>query len=137
MARSDNATGPQVPEGFTLHRSLKGILKKRKDAVTAGAGIDFATAEAMAFGSLLTDGVHVRFSGQDVERGTFSHRHAVLHDQVPHDGWRRHRVCQSGEVLTARRAPRPGHRGDLLPARQPRRDAGGLHRQVRRRQQPP
>ena len=42
---------------------------------------DWAMGEAMAFGSLLEEGVHVRLSGQDVERGTFSHRHAVLHDQ--------------------------------------------------------
>ena len=46
-----------------------------------GTGVDWATAEALAFGSLLLDGTHVRLSGQDVERGTFSHRHAVLHDQ--------------------------------------------------------
>lgn len=49
--------------------------------VFAGQGIDWATAEALAFGSLLAEGTHVRLSGQDVERGTFSHRHAVLHDQ--------------------------------------------------------
>ena len=47
----------------------------------AGEGIDWATAEALAFGSLLAEGTHVRLSGQDVERGTFSQRHAVLHDQ--------------------------------------------------------
>ena len=46
-----------------------------------GVGLDWATAEALAFGTLLKEGVHVRLSGQDVERGTFSHRHAVLHDQ--------------------------------------------------------
>ena len=69
------------PEDFTPHRSLVRILKHRAKTVQEGAGIDFATAEAMAFGSLLLDRVHVRFSGQDVERGTFSHRHAVLHDQ--------------------------------------------------------
>ena len=43
------------------------------------------TAEALAFGSLLLDGVHVRLSGEDVERGTFSHRHAVVHDQIRRD----------------------------------------------------
>ena len=51
-------------------------------AITEGEGIDWATAEALAFGTLLTEGNHVRLTGQDVERGTFSHRHAVLHDQV-------------------------------------------------------
>lgn len=44
--------------------------------------LDWATMEALAFGSLLKMGVHVRLSGQDVERGTFSHRHCVLHDQI-------------------------------------------------------
>jgi 2-oxoglutarate dehydrogenase complex dehydrogenase (E1) component-like enzyme len=48
----------------------------------AGKELDFATGEALAFGSLLQEGVHVRLSGQDVERGTFSHRHAVLHSQT-------------------------------------------------------
>jgi 2-oxoglutarate dehydrogenase complex dehydrogenase (E1) component-like enzyme len=47
-----------------------------------GEGIDWATAEALAFGSLVAEGTHVRLSGQDVERGTFSQRHAVLHDQT-------------------------------------------------------
>merc|ERR1719329_898048 len=46
-----------------------------------GTGIDWGTAEAMAFGSLLEEGKHVRLSGQDAQRGTFSHRHSVVHDQ--------------------------------------------------------
>lgn len=45
-------------------------------------GVDWATAEALAFGTLIVEGNHVRLSGQDVERGTFSHRHSILHDQV-------------------------------------------------------
>jgi 2-oxoglutarate dehydrogenase E1 component len=51
------------------------------EAVESGKGLDWALGEAMAFGTLVKEGVHVRISGQDVERGTFSHRHAVLHDQ--------------------------------------------------------
>ena len=47
---------------------------------------DWATAEAMAFGSLLTEGYNVRLTGEDVERGTFSQRHAVIHDSSDHDG---------------------------------------------------
>ncbi|OAA36976.1 2-oxoglutarate dehydrogenase E1 component [Beauveria brongniartii RCEF 3172] len=70
-----------APEGFTVHRNLKRILNNRTKSVVEGKNIDFPTAEALAFGSLVTDGYHVRVSGQDVERGTFSQRHAVFHDQ--------------------------------------------------------
>ena len=49
--------------------------------IESGEGIDWAVAEALAFATLIVEGNHVRLSGQDVERGTFSHRHAVLHDQ--------------------------------------------------------
>lgn len=70
-----------APEGFNVHRNLKRILGNRKKAVDEGQNIDWATAEALAFGTLVKEGHHVRVSGQDVERGTFSQRHAVLHDQ--------------------------------------------------------
>ncbi|OJD40509.1 2-oxoglutarate dehydrogenase e1 component [Diplodia corticola] len=70
-----------APEGFTVHRNLKRILQNRTKTVTEGKNIDMATAEALAFGTLCMEGHHVRVSGQDVERGTFSQRHAVLHDQ--------------------------------------------------------
>ncbi|KKA21746.1 Oxoglutarate dehydrogenase (succinyl-transferring) [Rasamsonia emersonii CBS 393.64] len=70
-----------APEGFNVHRNLKRILANRKKTVEEGKGIDWATAEALAFGTLVKEGHHVRVSGQDVERGTFSQRHAVLHDQ--------------------------------------------------------
>lgn len=70
-----------APKGFEIHRNLKRILNTRMKSVNAGEGIDWATGEALAFGSLLLEGYHVRVSGQDVERGTFSQRHAVLHDQ--------------------------------------------------------
>jgi 2-oxoglutarate dehydrogenase E1 component len=69
------------PDNFTVHRNLKRILAGRTKTVTEGQNIDMATAEALAFGSLCMEGHHVRVSGQDVERGTFSQRHAVLHDQ--------------------------------------------------------
>ena len=75
-----NATS-SVPDGFHLHAVLKRILKNRKTSIQEGTSIDWATAEQMAFGSLAMEDHHVRLSGQDVERGTFSHRHAVLHDQ--------------------------------------------------------
>ena len=77
-----------LPEGFRLHPSLTRIMKAKEEALKAGAGIDWATAEALAFGTLLLEGNRVRLSGQDVERGTFSHRHCVLHDQVRRGGGR-------------------------------------------------
>ncbi|XP_066904254.1 2-oxoglutarate dehydrogenase complex component E1 isoform X3 [Halyomorpha halys] len=65
---------------FVIHRGIERILKARMAMVEART-VDWALAEAMAFGSLLKEGIHVRLSGQDVERGTFSHRHHVLHHQ--------------------------------------------------------
>ncbi len=70
----------KTPEGFNVHRKLRRPLSKRLEAIDQG-GIDFGHAEALAFGSLLTEGVHIRLTGQDTERGTFSHRHLVLHDE--------------------------------------------------------
>lgn len=70
------------PSDFEVHKNLKRILGQRKKAVESGEGIDWATGEALAYGSLVNEGYHVRVSGQDVERGTFSQRHAVLHDQA-------------------------------------------------------
>ncbi|HVY96013.1 MAG TPA: 2-oxoglutarate dehydrogenase E1 component, partial [Solirubrobacterales bacterium] len=70
----------RTPDGFNVHRKLRRPLSKRTEALEQG-GIDFGHAEALAFGSLLTEGVHIRFTGQDTERGTFSHRHLVLHDE--------------------------------------------------------
>uniref|UniRef100_L2FAL8 2-oxoglutarate dehydrogenase, mitochondrial n=1 Tax=Colletotrichum fructicola (strain Nara gc5) TaxID=1213859 RepID=L2FAL8_COLFN len=72
-----------VPEGFNLHRNLQRILAAKKQAFDAGV-VDWSTAEALAFGSLVLEGKPVRISGQDVERGTFSQRHSVLHDQTTH-----------------------------------------------------
>ena len=70
----------EVPESFTIHRKLRKPLAKRVEALESG-GIEFGHAEALAFASLLTEGVHIRLTGQDTERGTFSHRHLVLHDE--------------------------------------------------------
>ena len=61
------------------------MYKTREKTIQEGKNIDWGTAEALAFGSLLLEGKHVRLSGQDVERGTFSHRHSVLHDQKTND----------------------------------------------------
>jgi len=70
-----------LPADFTPHRMVGKIYKGRNDMITNGVGIDWALAEQLAWGSLLVEGNHVRISGQDVERGTFSHRHCVVHDQ--------------------------------------------------------
>ena len=66
---------------MTLNPVIKKIYAQRVKSIESGQGIDFATAESLAFGSLLVDGFNIRLSGQDVERGTFSHRHAVVVDQ--------------------------------------------------------
>jgi hypothetical protein len=68
-----------------VHRTIQRFLDNRKRAVETGEGIDWAFAEALALGSLLIEDHPVRFSGQDVERGTFSQRHAVLLDQETED----------------------------------------------------
>ncbi len=72
----------KVPQGFNLHPKLSRQLETKKQMFETGKGIDWATAEALAFGSLLLEGNSVRITGQDTCRGTFSHRHAVLIDQV-------------------------------------------------------
>jgi len=77
--RSLNDELLRVPEHFTVHPKLKTQLERRVQALEQG-GIDWGQAEALAFGSLLVEGIPVRLTGQDTERGTFSHRHAVLHD---------------------------------------------------------
>lgn len=71
----------EVPEGFKLHNGLKRQLKKKSEDIEGGETIDWATAEAMSFASLLLEGNHVRITGQDVQRGTFAHRHCVVKDQ--------------------------------------------------------
>ncbi len=70
-----------VPQGFHLHRTIQRFLESRRKAIETGEGIDWSTAEALAFCSLLLEGHRVRLSGQDSERGTFSQRHSVLIDQ--------------------------------------------------------
>ncbi len=70
----------RVPEGFTVHPKLVKQLERRRQAVGPDGGIDWAQAESLAYASLLTEGTPVRLTGQDVERGTFSQRHLVLHD---------------------------------------------------------
>jgi 2-oxoglutarate dehydrogenase E1 component len=70
----------RIPDGFTVHPKLVKVLERRRDALGDEGGIDWAHAEQLAFASLLTEGTPIRLTGQDVERGTFSQRHMVLHD---------------------------------------------------------
>ncbi|MGD0106022.1 MAG: 2-oxoglutarate dehydrogenase E1 component [Rhodopila sp.] len=71
-----------VPDGFNLNPKIARQLEAKAQAIETGRGIDWATGEALAWGSLLLEGSRVRLSGEDTQRGTFSQRHAVLIDQV-------------------------------------------------------
>jgi 2-oxoglutarate dehydrogenase E1 component len=71
-----------VPEGLTIHKTLGRVLDAKREAFAKGEGFDWATGEALAYGSLVTEGYNVRLSGQDSGRGTFSQRHAVWVDQT-------------------------------------------------------
>ncbi|MCB2158147.1 MAG: 2-oxoglutarate dehydrogenase E1 component, partial [Rhodobacteraceae bacterium] len=72
----------RVPEGFDIHKTVSRQLEAKAQMFKTGAGFDWATAEAIAFGSLLTEGFPVRLSGQDCTRGTFSQRHSAFVDQM-------------------------------------------------------
>jgi 2-oxoglutarate dehydrogenase E1 component len=71
----------KIPKTFKVHKTMQRVLEQRRKMVEDGAGLDWAMAEQLAFGTLLLEGFPVRLSGQDVQRGTFSQRHAVLVDQ--------------------------------------------------------
>jgi len=70
----------RLPEGFSANKKLKRPMQQRRTMATGKSPLDWAAAELAAFGSLLVAGLPIRMTGQDVERGTFSHRHAVLHE---------------------------------------------------------
>jgi 2-oxoglutarate dehydrogenase E1 component len=82
VLREINAALLTPPQGFTFHKKLERGRERRKNAFANPdeRSIDWATAEDMALASILADGTPIRFTGEDVERGTFSHRHAVFHD---------------------------------------------------------
>ncbi|MFA7585117.1 MAG: 2-oxoglutarate dehydrogenase E1 component, partial [Novosphingobium sp.] len=71
-----------VPEGLTIHKTLARVLDAKREMFRSGEGFDWATGEALAYGSLVSEGYAVRLSGQDSGRGTFSQRHAVWVDQT-------------------------------------------------------
>lgn len=71
----------RIPDDFEIHPKMRRILEERVRKAETGLEIDWATAEILAYGSLLEEGISIRLTGQDVKRGTFSHRHAVWYDQ--------------------------------------------------------
>jgi 2-oxoglutarate decarboxylase len=75
-----NVAALATPPEFTIHPKLQRVLAKREEDFGPGLPVDWAHAEALAFGSLLREGIPIRLTGQDSERGTFSHRHLVFHD---------------------------------------------------------
>jgi 2-oxoglutarate dehydrogenase E1 component len=95
-----------VPEGFEPNAKLVRFLKGREEMAAGERGLDWSAGEALAFGSLVAEGVRVRLSGQDTERGTFSHRHSVLHDArtgVRHASF--DVVAQGGGVFDVHNSP--------------------------------
>lgn len=70
-----------LPKGKKIHRIISRVYKSRYDSFVEGKEIDWASAEMMAYGTLLREGFSLRIAGEDVERGTFSHRHAIVYDQ--------------------------------------------------------
>jgi len=88
-----------LPKDFNTHKRIQKIYNDRYQSIVKGKNIDWATAEALAFATLLKDGVGVRLSGQDVGRGTFSHRHAVLYDQENENRFVPLRHFRKGQAL--------------------------------------
>ncbi|OPB32361.1 2-oxoglutarate dehydrogenase E1 component [Bartonella sp. AR 15-3] len=89
----------EIPSGFHIHKTIQRFLNNRIQMFETGEGFDWATAEALAFGSLCLEGSPVRLSGEDVERGTFSQRHAVLYDQENEDRYIPLNNLQQGQAI--------------------------------------
>lgn len=87
-----------IPEEVNAHRTLKRVFKGRMDAVTSGENIDWATAESLAFGSLIDEGFPVRLVGQDSTRGTFSQRHSAIIDQETEERYMPLNNLKEGQV---------------------------------------
>ncbi|GAA6155715.1 2-oxoglutarate dehydrogenase E1 component [Pyruvatibacter sp. HU-CL02332] len=87
-----------IPEEVNAHRTLKRVFKARMDAVTSGENIDWATAESLAFGSLIDEGFPVRLVGQDSTRGTFSQRHSAIIDQETEERYMPLNNLKEGQV---------------------------------------
>lgn len=95
-----------LPENFQANEKLMRILKRNQDVFVKDQMINWALAEALAYGTILQEGVPIRITGQDAERGTFAHRHFVLHDV--HDGkklCRMHQIAGSKASFEIRNSP--------------------------------
>ena len=79
--RELNAKLSELPENFTLHNRVKKVMADRSSMAAGKLPGDWGFAETMAYASLIDDGIQIRLSGEDIGRGTFSHRHALLHEQ--------------------------------------------------------
>ncbi len=88
----------RYPEGFNIHKTAQRLLETKKTMITTGEGIDWATAEALAFGTLALEGFPVRLAGQDSTRGTFSQRHSGLIDQVTEERYYPLRNIREGQA---------------------------------------
>ncbi len=87
-----------LPTGFPAHKTVTRLLEAKAEMFKTGKGFDWATAEALAFGSLLTEGYHVRLSGQDSARGTFSQRHSAIINQEDEDRYYPLNNIKSGQA---------------------------------------
>lgn len=87
-----------VPEGFSPLRKINRMLESRREIMRLEKSVDWAAGELLAYGSILLDGKNVRMSGQDVKRGTFSHRHAMLYDEKTGEEYNRlNHIVEEGE----------------------------------------
>jgi 2-oxoglutarate dehydrogenase E1 component len=87
IVREVGAALTRVPDGFNVHKTVQRALDAKAEMFRSGEGFDWATAEALAFGTLMLEGMPIRFSGQDSTEGTFSQRHAALIDQETEARW--------------------------------------------------
>jgi 2-oxoglutarate dehydrogenase E1 component len=87
LVREVGAALTRVPEGFNVHKTVARNLEAKAEMFKSGEGFDWATAEALAFGTLMLEGMPIRFSGQDSTEGTFSQRHASIVDQETEKRW--------------------------------------------------
>ncbi|MGM0878569.1 MAG: 2-oxoglutarate dehydrogenase E1 component [Bacillota bacterium] len=94
------------PEGFHVYPKLKRILERRKNALEENGKVEWALAEALAFATMLKEGTPIRLTGQDSERGTFAHRHIVLHDTETNETFSPlHRLSQANASFAVHNSP--------------------------------